>query len=1353
MNTVPSRIVVLLLLLTSSLTIVNAQNAYTLDVPPSFGNNGDGSIRPGDSIGTSPRTGNDVQICAPGGIGMQPGDLTASPNQTNGFNQRGISYDPITGNLIFVDTRTGSGGSQVMTPNSAVYILDSNSGQIVGTLNTNGIVANGGGGIGCIVTAGVADDGAIYVMNQVNNSGVTNATIIYRWPTANPTAPNFNDQPTLAFSNSLEVAERLVQTMDVRGAGTNTQIIVGTSSVQGATPGTNCWIFTTADGTNFVQHRLYFPGITTANFNDGITFGAGNTFFAKQVGKPLLVLSWDPVTFAGSVIATYTPSSPNDPLLNLSSITYDPTTKLLGALEEIGGTATGGPGRVWLFDFFDPTNRAPAVLASRVYAANFQKTTAPMGYVKFGGGKLFAHASNNGFLVSLVDSAFIFAPTFTEDLPQTNKVPVALSAHFEVQAVYDVTNYQWYSNNVAIPGANTYFYDITNVQSSMNNSVFKVTAYNANSSVTSTPCTLKVVDPSDFFHLTPLWSVVAGTTNYSTTAGSSGGTPNERCIAYNSLSNQLLVAYGPSGKVPAVWVVDASTGQYLYRLNTNNVSGGSTLTLAGIAVADDGAVYACNAANNTTFRIYRWADTGSNTQASVIFGTNSVSGAYNPIEDLVGDVFYRFGDNMSVRGSGMDTELVLDAQNNTKYAAILHPADSTMTNWSSTGYLLQNTPGSYGYQAYGTAVGRSLQFGQTAGTFWQKRYNGAAGAPLAQMEYTAGGGLSQLVLANTTLPIYTNGPVGINFALHLGAAINFVGSVGTAQTIPDLLSYYDMSDPTQAVLLSQTPLVGAHSGGHAANNNAIGQVIFGTSPQGSNYLFVINGNNGINAYVLEGGAVPPPTVLIQPHNLRMLTGSSNAISTTLDQLCNVTWYKGTNPAVNTGVTGSVYPFGNAQSTDTGDYFAIANNGNGAVTTAVAHVSVADASQFPTLSPLWTAPAGNASFPYITSSGGPNAPSERAFAYNPVNNQLIVVHCPPASTAYSLAVVDASTGSQLYTLNTTGVIHEGPSEVSGSNPIDLVGAACADDGALYICCETPNASGGSLSDPTKMFHVFRWADTGASTSPTVVFEGDPSGQGPDVNLRWGDVLTARGAGTNTELFLNCFDGSFCAVLRPTNNAVTGFTNLFFGDIAGGGSIGRSVQFGPGDSAFEKRRGNFLVYSSYTLSNQTANLIFDTPSTSTLGGVAIDLTQNIAAGVDFLGSSKAPDAVALYDITDPSSPLLLNEYNFPNNQVPNNNSICQTLIVSNRVYALDANNGLLAFNIVPPASSNPPALTISLSGQNVIVSWPQQGSFTLQGAASLTAPINWTDIGTGTAANGQYVVTNSISQTETFYRLRQ
>jgi hypothetical protein len=245
---------------------LQAQTTWTLNPLTSFGTRGDGSIQPGDSIGTSPVTGYNVLVSAPGITNAWfPGETAYDQRptgSTNGFNMRGLTYDPVSGNLIFCDTHEGSGGSSTNFPWSAIYILNANTGTIIGALNTNGIT----GGSYTFVVPGVSDDGVVYICNQTTASQTTGFKI-YRWPTANINNPVFTNAPIVAYSNVIGASigttgERLGQTMDVRGAGTNTQIIVGTSSLNGV--GTSIFLFDTTDGTNFTAHRIGFPGVITS---------------------------------------------------------------------------------------------------------------------------------------------------------------------------------------------------------------------------------------------------------------------------------------------------------------------------------------------------------------------------------------------------------------------------------------------------------------------------------------------------------------------------------------------------------------------------------------------------------------------------------------------------------------------------------------------------------------------------------------------------------------------------------------------------------------------------------------------------------------------------------------------------------------------------------------------------------------------------------------------------------------------------------------------------------------------------------------------------------------------------------
>ena len=148
-------------------------------------------------------------------------------------------------------------------------------------------------------------------------------------------------------------------------------------------------------------------------------------------------------------------------------------------------------------------------------------------------------------------------------------------------------------------------------------------------------------------------------------------------------------------------------------------------------------------------------------------------------------------------------------------------------------------------------------------------------------------------------------------------------------------------------------------------------------------------------------------------------------------------------------------------------------------------------------------------------------------------------------------------------------------------------------------------------------------------------------------------------------------------------------------------------------------------------------------TTLGGVAVDSTHKLVIGVDFVGAASGNDGVALYDTTDPSSPMFIKRYSFPADFVNNANFICQTIISGNRVYSLDGNNGLMAFLINPPVNSM--RLNITKSGSNVNLSWGNPDAI-LQGTPSIS-PTAWVDLTTA----GQTSSVQPIASGNQFYRL--
>jgi len=89
----------------------------------------------------------------------------------------------------------------------------------------------------------------------------------------------------------------------------------------------------------------------------------------------------------------------------------------------------------------------------------------------------------------------------------------------------------------------------------------------------------------------------------------------------------------------------------------------------------------------------------------------------------------------------------------------------------------------------------------------------------------------------------------------------------------------------------------------------------------------------------------------------------------------------------------------------------------------------------------------------------------------------------------------------------------------------------------------------------------------------------------------------------------------------------------------------------------------------------------------------------------------------------------------------------------VYRLPGTAGWGATFGGAPVKLLTPRLTISQVGTDMIVSWPTNlGSFTLESAQSLAAPVTWkTNSSAAVLLNGVNTVTNPISGVQEFYRL--
>ncbi len=314
----------------------------------------------------------------------------------------GLAYDPVKATVILVDRQTnGSSTPPYMTGD--IYVLDGTTGSDVAILPTRGTNLDGTAILtnGDFVThaVAVADDGAVYVCDLVNSSAVKPFKI-YRWESSTTT----ND-PVVAYEGNPGGGQSWGNNMDVRGAGPNTQIIVGSRTVTSPVvqSGTNVAIFTTANGTNFTPTVLSIDAPENCfGLSGGIAFGAGNTFWGKNRNMALRHMAFD----LGSGTATTLQAYDTNVMASASGwgpIAVDAANNLLATINFVTGAD-----EVRLYDISNLA-KPPVLLDVKINPVTWRDTT--VGFMDFGGGNLYLHNMNNGILAFSVGSAAMPTPT------------------------------------------------------------------------------------------------------------------------------------------------------------------------------------------------------------------------------------------------------------------------------------------------------------------------------------------------------------------------------------------------------------------------------------------------------------------------------------------------------------------------------------------------------------------------------------------------------------------------------------------------------------------------------------------------------------------------------------------------------------------------------------------------------------------------------------------------------------------------------------------------------------------------------------------------------------------------------
>jgi hypothetical protein len=277
---------------------------------------------------------------------------------------------------------------------------------------------------------------------------------------------------------------------------------------------------------------------------------------------------------------------------------------------------------------------------------------------------------------------------------------------------------------------------------------------------------------------------------------------------------------------------------------------------------------------------------------------------------------------------------------------------------------------------------------------------------------------------------------------------------------------------------------------------------------------------------------------------------------------------------------------------------------------------------------------------------------RGITYNPANNRLYVVD---RHSSLAVKILDGDTGAQVGTLDVTGV-------TGGTFALSMIDVD--DQGVIYAANLSTSA--------TSNFKVYRWATE--SSAPTVAFDGLAN------RARTGDSFAVTGSGASTKMaaaggstagqdfaFFTTADGASYSVANPVaTGAATGAFRLGI-DIDAGTVVGLQA-IGSGGSKF----------TSAPEAGGSASIV-----TLTSGGeapLAWDASLNLLATADHNSS-----LVRLYD-TSSASFALLDAKNLTTAFVSNGNGVGDLKFGRPatgplRLYALNANNGIQAFAVVP------------------------------------------------------------------------
>jgi hypothetical protein len=768
---------------------------------------------------------------APNIWNLLPGDRAyISIGGSTGGNERNIAFNPVTTNLLLV-SRAG--------PDPMVVVLNPADGSEKNFLDVTGIPSTVAGVSLGLNTIAVADDGVVYG-GSVTVSASSPAFYLYRWLSDSAGSPPvivFAGDPGAPVQPNLAWAD----TMAVRGAGTNTQILLAPRT------GTNVVILRTGGNdfqTDVPPAMIAVSGVPSGFARYSVAWGPGtNTFWAKTSGGALYLIQFDLNAGTGAVLYAYSTGQVPG---GVRGVNVDANQKFMAGvmLDSLGDNLR-------LYDVSDLAT-GPVMRDQEAFSTqnvNFNGTACTV----FGGSTwLFALDSDNGLKAFRINTNYV-PPSVTIVAQPANHTAMegATVTFTALAASSEPLTYQWKWNgtNDLVNGPNVTgaTSNVLTLKHITTNSVggYSLFASNAFATATSSNGTLTVLPAFNTAQMSNVWTLEAGERGYL------GTNSTERGLAWNPVTGSLLLV-SRAGPDPMVVVLNPTNGVEKNFLDVTGIPSSVpnvSLGLDTIGVADDGVVFGASVAvtaSSTAFYLYRWPNDSAANPPTIVFAGDP-AGAVTPN--------LRWTDSLAVRGAGTNTQILISPGSGTNVVLLR----------SSDGLDFQNQipPAVISVSGVSNAFAQfGLAFGPGTNTFWAKTTAGML--YLVQFDPDAGTG--------TVLYAYgTNNVVAGLRNISTDPAQRYLAGI-SVDPWPNV-RLYNISD------LNSGPALRDQEAFSTQNpNTTLGGT--GATAIGGGYVFAMDSNNGLKAFLINTNYVPA----ITPFMLTSITSQGSTVIITWPSL-------------------------------------------------------------------------------------------------------------------------------------------------------------------------------------------------------------------------------------------------------------------------------------------------------------------------------------------------------------------------------------------------------------------------------------------------------------------------------------